>query len=115
MLGVSVSDPSSHLAGQASLGFSRTYCAALTLSINTLASRPIPSAFISTAWTTPSGSMINVPRCAKPSSSSSTSKIREIFCERSEEHTSELQSRFDLVCRLLLEKKNKKHYLISII
>src|SRR5207247_6188636 len=27
--------------------------------------------------------------------------------ERSEEHTSELQSRVDLVCRLLLEKKNK--------
>src|SRR5699024_12881695 len=27
---------------------------------------------------------------------------------RSEEHTSELQSRFDLVCRLLLEKKNKR-------
>src|SRR5699024_12038342 len=26
---------------------------------------------------------------------------------RSEEHTSELQSRFDLVCRLLLEKKNR--------
>src|SRR5699024_11221102 len=32
------------------------------------------------------------------------------FCEeaRSEEHTSELQSRFDLVCRLLLEKKKTK-------
>src|SRR5437868_10858236 len=28
--------------------------------------------------------------------------------QRSEEHTSELQSRFDLVCRLLLEKKKKK-------
>src|SRR5207247_11283036 len=27
---------------------------------------------------------------------------------RSEEHTSELQSRVDLVCRLLLEKKNKQ-------
>src|SRR5699024_11393904 len=27
---------------------------------------------------------------------------------RSEEHTSELQSRFELVCRLLLEKKNYK-------
>src|SRR5699024_11238484 len=27
---------------------------------------------------------------------------------RSEEHTSELQSRFDLVCRLLLEKKKRK-------
>src|SRR5437868_9525389 len=31
---------------------------------------------------------------------------------RSEEHTSELQSRFDIVCRLLLEKK-KKHIQIS--
>src|SRR5699024_262901 len=29
----------------------------------------------------------------------------EEFIARSEEHTSELQSRFDLVCRLLLEKK----------
>src|SRR5437868_12115630 len=28
--------------------------------------------------------------------------------QRSEEHTSELQSRFDLVCRLLLEKKNNR-------
>src|SRR5699024_12178516 len=33
---------------------------------------------------------------------------RETGAERSEEHTSELQSRFDLVCRLLLEKKNKR-------
>src|SRR5699024_11836167 len=32
---------------------------------------------------------------------------REHVC-RSEEHTSELQSRFDLVCRLLLEKKKNK-------
>src|SRR5207249_5665325 len=33
------------------------------------------------------------------------------FCGalRSEEHTSELQSRFDLVCRLLLEKKKAIH------
>src|SRR5207249_12109392 len=31
-----------------------------------------------------------------------------ILFSRSEEHTSELQSRFDLVCRLLLEKKNIK-------
>src|SRR5438067_10228160 len=39
------------------------------------------------------------------------SRIRSPACcatlrVRSEEHTSELQSRFDLVCRLLLEKKN---------
>src|SRR5207249_1917943 len=31
---------------------------------------------------------------------------------RSEEHTSELQSRFDLVCRLLLEKKKYTRFLI---
>src|SRR5699024_11755524 len=31
------------------------------------------------------------------------------YALRSEEHTSELQSRFDLVCRLLLEKKKYKH------
>src|SRR5206468_10838157 len=30
------------------------------------------------------------------------------FSARSEEHTSELQSRSDLVCRLLLEKKKKQ-------
>src|SRR6266704_4224146 len=30
-----------------------------------------------------------------------------LFTRRSEEHTSELQSRFDLVCRLLLEKKKE--------
>src|SRR5207249_6051546 len=31
--------------------------------------------------------------------------VHELDYIRSEEHTSELQSRFDLVCRLLLEKK----------
>src|SRR5207249_8764186 len=34
---------------------------------------------------------------------------------RSEEHTSELQSRFDLVCRLLLEKKKKSVWVMYII
>src|SRR5437867_7276133 len=35
---------------------------------------------------------------------------------RSEEHTSELQSPYDLVCRLLLEKKKKKRkkYIIAV-
>src|SRR5256886_12826194 len=34
---------------------------------------------------------------------------RGVHEERSEEHTSELQSQSNLVCRLLLEKKNKSH------
>src|SRR5438067_7296089 len=32
---------------------------------------------------------------------------RTYQAKRSEEHTSELQSRFDLVCRLLIERKNR--------
>src|SRR5438034_4838863 len=35
--------------------------------------------------------------------------LRAMFGRRSEEHTSELQSHSDLVCRLLLEKKNTAH------
>src|SRR5690606_41949749 len=35
-----------------------------------------------------------------------------VLTVRSEEHTSELQSRENLVCRLLLEKKNRKYGLI---
>src|SRR5207248_9690341 len=40
----------------------------------------------------------------------SAASLRQAGCrsERSEEHTSELQSPYDLVCRLLLEKKKKK-------
>src|SRR3989440_1012561 len=39
--------------------------------------------------------------------SSMEMKLSGTFVRRSEEHTSELQSRSDLVCRLLLEKKKK--------
>src|SRR5216683_6629162 len=36
-----------------------------------------------------------------------SNSITSLWLPRSEEHTSELQSRSDLVCRLLLEKKKK--------
>src|SRR5688572_32547731 len=36
------------------------------------------------------------------------------YLDRSEEHTSELQSQSNLVCRLLLEKKNKQKLTLSI-
>src|SRR5438132_11831493 len=42
-----------------------------------------------------------------PGSPGHPSTTRSLF-RRSEEHTSELQSHSDLVCRLLLEKKKKK-------
>src|SRR5256885_9303488 len=41
------------------------------------------------------------------SASSAKSKVRALSAMRSEEHTSELQSPCNLVCRLLLEKKKK--------
>src|SRR3712207_9529633 len=45
------------------------------------------------------------------SNGKSDEDIRKAVNERSEEHTSELQSRQYLVCRLLLEKKKKiKHH-----
>src|SRR5437868_12658326 len=42
----------------------------------------------------------------------SVEKAVDELNQRSEEHTSELQSRFDLVCRLLLEKKKKNHIVL---
>src|SRR5207247_4942671 len=66
------------------------------------------------------------PAGREPTNTTASSKSRPISCRsswmdciarpslssgvkgRSEEHTSELQSRVDLVCRLLLEKKKKK-------
>src|SRR5690606_41170013 len=96
----------------------------------------LPHAFPTRRSSDLSGSMMNVPLCASPCSSSKTSNIRESFCDgspiiiycnlliaaewschalcvkcvsveteytsqpRSEEHTSELQSRENLVCRL---------------
>src|SRR5690606_40496815 len=45
------------------------------------------------------------PSTLAPFAAIAPSPFRVVFCPRSEEHTSELQSRENLVCRLLLEKK----------
>src|SRR5437773_8973302 len=52
------------------------------------------------------GSVCKISR-AKASAASSPSSGASPRMARSEEHTSELQSHHDLVCRLLLEKKKK--------
>src|SRR2546430_17686595 len=55
-----------------------------------------------------SGKSGNVVR-SLPARAVSTVKREPVTCmPRSEEHTSELQSQSNLVCRLLLEKKKKK-------
>src|SRR2546422_2359841 len=49
------------------------------------------------------------PAVASISSSGAARGVNPELLMRSEEHTSELQSRLHLVCRLLLEKKKQKH------
>src|SRR5690606_40585151 len=50
------------------------------------------------------GSRLDASRCRDPCAAGHFSSVTP-WPERSEEHTSELQSRENLVCRLLLEKK----------
>src|SRR2546430_13721478 len=50
---------------------------------------------------------VTVFHICRPRSSKNRSPGRTSCTSRSEEHTSELQSQSNLVCRLLLEKKNK--------
>src|SRR5690606_41961517 len=54
---------------------------------------------IERVWSMDGGSPVNVSRLTLSTTTGA----------RSEEHTSELQSRENLVCRLLLEKKKKVH------
>src|SRR5256885_5435680 len=50
------------------------------------------------------------PRCLQSSINDKIARYFSAAVRRSEEHTSELQSPCNLVCRLLLEKKKKKSY-----
>src|SRR2546422_5507665 len=75
----------------------------------------MPAAYISVRSfaSTPrncSGAMYAAVPCSVCASVRATAVMRRAIPKsvRSEEHTSELQSRLHLVCRLLLEKKKKK-------
>src|SRR5438309_4315403 len=57
----------------------------------------LTNAFAPSSWSCVARASMSIPAPAKRASRASPS--------RSEEHTSELQSQFHLVCRLLLEKK----------
>src|SRR3712207_8237217 len=72
-----------------------------------------PAASGSTAASTAATISGSVSRTGQPSSSArvrARGQSSRPAASRSEEHTSELQSRQYLVCRLLLEKKNKEYY-----
>src|SRR5690625_6123397 len=65
-------------------------------------------ALLSGSWVKSEGSVTNMPSTASPA-------MALISGLRSEEHTSELQSRGHLVCRLLLEKKKYKFHLLALL
>src|SRR5207249_10856706 len=73
---------------------------------------PSPQRWRFFPWTSSRWVRASPPNCAAsrwPTSRRMTPPARRRAPpSRSEEHTSELQSRFDLVCRLLLEKKKQK-------
>src|SRR5689334_24011555 len=82
-----------------------------------------------TLFRSPVASTVRVIQCCRGNVMAAAVKLHQVHStdteaassapRRSEEHTSELQSQFHLVCRLLLEKKKKKnntsqyHYLMS--
>src|SRR5699024_12627224 len=68
--------------------------------------QPSKGRFSQASWTVFSGAEVSGSTAACSGAACSTGSSTAVG-SRSEEHTSELQSRFDLVCRLLLEKKKK--------
>src|SRR6266478_9042469 len=71
---------------------------AMARGVETEAMLPDPLGRTLAQWTRPNG--LHIARVSVPLG------VIGIIYERSEEHTSELQSQSNLVCRLLLEKKN---------
>src|SRR2546427_12313809 len=66
---------------------------------------------ISGSWSSAASSSSSSANCRRVSAVSGRWRTRAAAssaCARSEEHTSELQSQSNLVCRLLLEKKKKQ-------
>src|SRR5207249_6556643 len=75
--------------------------------ISAPASPPPSAPKVPTSAASKSGSISPTPRAASETLQTAASFHGQTE-QRSEEHTSELQSRFDLVCRLLLEKKKNR-------
>src|SRR5690606_39713967 len=62
---------------------------------------------VAVAWDGKARGVLTVADAVKPTSAEAVARLRRLGL-RSEEHTSELQSRENLVCRLLLEKKKRE-------
>src|SRR5437870_11454250 len=83
------------------------HCAAPPRDLHSFPTRRSSDLFASATVHHPFESRLKSKTACTPSTLYSTTAFAR---ERSEEHTSELQSRGHLVCRLLLEKKNVGQY-----
>src|SRR2546422_4257344 len=61
------------------------------------------------------GAVVQELRLASQAAGPDPGSRHEPLEGRSEEHTSELQSRLHLVCRLLLEKKKKREHILRVL
>src|SRR5207248_5877538 len=87
-----------------------TWAAAAASSCATCGKRSAARSWGSTTAATWCGSRLRSPSPGgRRTCPSATERSPPSPASRSEEHTSELQSPYDLVCRLLLEKKNKRN------
>src|SRR2546430_5981706 len=75
-----------------------------------MASRPSPDVLPTRPDVTSTFSVASSPPDVSAHTSRSSRRVTVSARSRSEEHTSELQSQSNLVCRLLLEKKKKHTY-----
>src|SRR2546426_7081837 len=76
--------------------------------------RVTPASWYTTSRSISRGNAYPSTACDSSTSVPSQSNpLRSSSSRRSEEHTSELQSPCNLVCRLLLEKKKKDHKLVD--
>src|SRR2546427_9373011 len=87
-------------------------CRSTAKSSSTQMPRPYVPTIKSLLWTTMSlykvVGRLSISDCQWSPSSNETYTALSVPANRSEEHTSELQSQSNLVCRLLLEKKKKE-------
>src|SRR5689334_24102828 len=83
---------------------SRRNCSTPTPAARDTSSQPSPTSVLRS----PRRHARVVKKCRANGARASQTRAGPLASGRSEEHTSELQSQFHLVCRLLLEKKKKK-------